>query len=232
MIRVAAWLVGVAAAIATAHGIYQVAVAARAGEWVAWTYPVMTDGLALVAYRSTRRLTGAGGRYAWCVVVLAALVSGVAQAAHLASGATTSSVPWWLAALIGGWPAIAAAVTAHLLYLLHRAEQPAHEREHTAGDATPGGVLDRPAVSLIKAPRTAPVRPPVPVCTDPVPDVLPDRTAPDEVLVADLRAEQVRRGKPLPVAEIRSRYGIGTDRARAVRTAAETSSPALNGATR
>ena len=72
----AVWLPGLAvalgAAVATAHGLYEVAVAAHVPPAIAWLYPLITDGLALVAYTATARLHGGGARYAWSVVVLAA----------------------------------------------------------------------------------------------------------------------------------------------------------------
>ena len=121
VIRAAIWLPGLAvalgAAVATAHGLYEVAHAARVPAGIAWLYPLITDGLALVAYAATARLRGSAARYAWSVVVLAAGLSGLAQAAFLASGSAVEAS----AALrfgVGAWPAIAAAIVAHLLYLL------------------------------------------------------------------------------------------------------------------
>lgn len=115
-------LVALGAAVATAHGLYEVAHAAGAPAPIAGLYPLITDGLALVAYATTARLSGPGRRYAWTVVVVAAGLSGLAQASYLAgslpaaSGATPA--PAVLRFGIGSWPAIAAAVVAHLLYLL------------------------------------------------------------------------------------------------------------------
>ena len=105
------------AAAATAHGLYEVALAAAVPSGIAWLYPLITDGLALVAYGATARLSGSGARYAWAVVVIAAGLSGLAQAAFLASGATLDASPA-LRFGIGAWPAVAAATAAHLLYLL------------------------------------------------------------------------------------------------------------------
>jgi hypothetical protein len=117
----AVWLPGLAvalgAAVATAHGLYQVAVAARVPPGIAWLYPLITDGLALVAYAATARLHRGGARYAWSVVVLAAGLSGLAQASYLAGGADLDTTPA-LRFGIGAWPAVAAAIVAHLLYLL------------------------------------------------------------------------------------------------------------------
>jgi hypothetical protein len=119
--RAVIWLPGLAvalgAAVATAHGLYEVAVAARVPGGIAWLYPLITDGLALVAYAATARLTGPAARYAWAVVVTAAGLSGLAQAAYLAGGPTVDVAPA-LRFGVGAWPAVAAAVVAHLLYLL------------------------------------------------------------------------------------------------------------------
>ena len=95
--RAMLWLPGLAvalaAAVATAHGLYEVAFAAAVPAGIAWLYPLITDGLALVAYGATSRLTASGARYAWAVVVTAAGLSGLAQAVYLASGATLNATP-------------------------------------------------------------------------------------------------------------------------------------------
>jgi hypothetical protein len=132
-------LVGVGAIAATAHGLYEVALAARVPPGIAWLYPLITDGLALVAYAATARLTGSARRYAWAVVLVAAGLSGLAQASLLASDPAPPPAPALPASAlpagtheqasafvasaplrfgVGAWPAIAAAVAAHLLYLL------------------------------------------------------------------------------------------------------------------
>lgn len=120
-LRQAIWLPGllvaVGAAVATAHGLYEVAAAAGVPSVIAWLYPLITDGLALVAYAATARLDGSARRYAWTVVVLAAGLSGLAQATYLAGGVGTVA-PAPLRFGVGAWPAAAAAVVAHLLYLL------------------------------------------------------------------------------------------------------------------
>lgn len=123
----AVWLAGGAvaagAAIATAHGLYEVAAASGVPPGLAWIYPLITDGLALVAYAATSRLSGRAARYAWTVVVLAAGLSGLAQAAYLAAGPSAGEAglggPSPLLRFgVGAWPAVAAAIVAHLLYLL------------------------------------------------------------------------------------------------------------------
>ena len=86
-----ALIVGAGAAAATAHGLYEVAVASRVPAGIAWLYPVITDGLALVAYAATRKLAGSAARYAWTVVVAAAALSGLAQAVLLATDPATAT---------------------------------------------------------------------------------------------------------------------------------------------
>jgi hypothetical protein len=109
-------VVALGAGVATAHGLYEVALAAGTPRGLAWLYPLITDGLALVAYATTTRLTESGRRYAWTVVVIAAGLSGLTQASYLAGGVASAPPPLRFA--IGAWPAVAAAVVAHLLFLL------------------------------------------------------------------------------------------------------------------
>ncbi|ASR33853.1 hypothetical protein BAY61_01340 [Prauserella marina] len=109
-------LVALGAGVATAHGLYEVAAAAAVPTVIAWLYPLITDGLALVAYVATARLTGSARRYAWAVVVLAAGLSGLAQASYLAGGVGDASP--LLRFGVGAWPAVAAAIVAHLLFLI------------------------------------------------------------------------------------------------------------------
>ena len=59
--------------------------------------------------------------------MVAAGLSGLAQAAFLASGATLDASPV-LRFGIGAWPAVAAAVAAHLLYLLASDRPPESDR--------------------------------------------------------------------------------------------------------
>ena len=132
--RRAVWTAGLAVAagagVATAHGLYQVAAAARVPTPIAWLYPLITDGLALVAYAATSRLHDGGRRYAAGIVVLAAGLSGLAQAIYLAGGIATSSVaPVGLRFGVGAWPAVAAALTAHLLHLIGTAAPAADRAE-------------------------------------------------------------------------------------------------------
>ena len=126
-------LVALGAAAATAHGLFEVAVASGVPGEIAWIYPLITDGLAIVAYVATSRLAPKGRRYAWSVVILAAGLSGLAQASFLAGGVTTppgatgATADGLLRFGVGAWPAIAAAIVAHLLFMLatdHRLDAP------------------------------------------------------------------------------------------------------------
>lgn len=113
---------------------------------MAWLYPLITDGLALVAYASTAQLTEHGRTYAWTVVVLAAGVSGLAQAVYLAGG--VESAPAELRFGVGAWPAVAAAIVAHLLFLLGAVRKRAAD---PVSDGATGAVV-QPAGSAVPSP--------------------------------------------------------------------------------
>jgi hypothetical protein len=154
--RVALWvpglLVAAGAIAATAHGLYEVAIAAQVPPAIAWLYPVITDGLGLVAYAAAARLRGSARRYSWAVVTVAAGLSGLAQAAYLAGDAAVAA-PAALRFGVGAWPAVAAAIVAHLLHLLATAPGPPHAPDVDASKAnTPS---DRPS----RSGRTPDVRP-------------------------------------------------------------------------
>ncbi|SHL54337.1 hypothetical protein SAMN05443637_1401 [Pseudonocardia thermophila] len=142
--QVALWLPGLLVAAgaiaATAHGLYEVAIAAQVPPAIAWLYPVITDGLALVAYAAAARMQGPARRYSWAVVTTAAGLSGLAQAAYLAGDATLTA-PAALHFGVGAWPAIAAAIVAHLLHLLATAPRPPQE---AAVDEPPTSVFNSP----------------------------------------------------------------------------------------
>ena len=134
-------IVATAAGIATAHGLYQVATAARVPTPIGWLYPLITDGLALVAYAATARLHHGGRRYAAGIVILAAGLSGLAQAVYLAGGLDhTGPAPVGLRFGVGAWPAVAAALTAHLLHLV------------ATGASTPAAAAIQPPWSQTRAP--------------------------------------------------------------------------------
>lgn len=164
------WLPGLAVALgagaATAHGLFEVSAAAGVPAGLAWLYPLITDGLALVAYVSTIQLAGGDRGYAWSVVVLAAGLSGLAQAAYLAGG--VGDVSPALRFGVGAWPAVAAAIVAHLLFLLARqstAERAEREPEPAGTDVVdPAGTdhsaaLEAPTLAVSGPVQPAEVRP-------------------------------------------------------------------------
>ncbi|PZS26560.1 MAG: hypothetical protein DLM61_18095 [Pseudonocardiales bacterium] len=167
------WLAGLAVAlgagVATAHGLYEVALAAGTPKVLAWLYPLITDGLALVAYATTARLADHGRRYAWTVVVAAAGLSGLTQASYLAGG--VAAAPPALRFAIGAWPAIAAAIVAHLLFLLGTTNQPPTKPDDTAGAPLP--------VAAASAESGPPVLPPLPQAVTSTSTALPQRTLRD-----------------------------------------------------
>lgn len=116
-------IVVLGAGVLTAHGLWEVAFTSRVPGTIAWIYPVITDGLALVAYVATHHLREAARAYAWTVVVISAGLSGLAQAVYLAGG--TENVSSGLAFGVGAWPAICAGLAAHLLFLLRQGRRKA-----------------------------------------------------------------------------------------------------------
>lgn len=108
-------LVAGCAAVATAHGLYSVATECGVRPRMAGLYVPITDGLAMVAYLATAKLHDGDRRYAWTVVVLAAGLSGLAQAVNLAG---LGAPDWRLRFGVGYWPALATALGLHLLWLV------------------------------------------------------------------------------------------------------------------
>jgi hypothetical protein len=148
-------VVALGAGVATAHGLYEVALAAGTPTALAWLYPLITDGLALVAYATTTRLAERGRRYAWTVVVIAAGLSGLTQASYLAGGVASAPPPLRFA--IGAWPAIAVAVVAHLLYLLGADHPPTtHHRPGLDENLSPVAAAPaQPAPHALSVPKAA-----------------------------------------------------------------------------
>jgi hypothetical protein len=147
-------VVAVGAVAATAHGGYEVAVASGVPSgFVSALYPIITDGLALVAYAATHRLSGPARRYAWSVVVVAAALSGLAQAVYLVTGPGLVA-PAGMRFGVGAWPAVAGAIAAHLVYLL--AAQPVAVTATAAvPEVSPVPEEPTPAPATSPPPKTA-----------------------------------------------------------------------------
>jgi hypothetical protein len=181
-------VVALGAGVATAHGLYEVALAAGTPKVLAWLYPLITDGLALVAYATTARLANRGRRYAATVVVIAAGLSGLTQASYLAGG--VASAPPGLRFAIGAWPAIAAAVVAHLLYLLG-ADHPPTTHPAAARPPVTAAASDRPP--HLPAEPTGPAGPPrIPSPVQPAP----------RQLVQALTSTPIERGSEHPASPV------------------------------
>ena len=180
-------LVALGAAAATAHGLFEVAAASGVPAGIAWIYPLITDGLAIVAYAATARLDVRGRRYAWSVVILAAGLSGVAQAVFLAGGIGTSGngAQPVLRFGVGAWPAIAAAIVAHLLFMLATDHRPNDTEDGTvdrrgAGHAATveSVTASTPAVEAARVQR--PAVQPLPVQSRPVQSAALNASVPPE----------------------------------------------------
>ncbi len=123
------------------------------GRAVLWLpgLAVAVGAAVATAHTATARLAGRAARYAWSVVVLAAGLSGLAQAAYLAGGPAVEVSPV-LRFGVGAWPALAAAVVAHLLYLLTTAPATTHATVQPAAvqsgpvQAAQGDPFTRPTV--------------------------------------------------------------------------------------
>lgn len=216
-VRAALWLPGllvaVGAAVATAHGLFEVARAAAAPPVIAGLYPLITDGLALVAYAATTRLTDSGRRYAWAVVVVAAGLSGLAQASYLAHGVAAATTP--LRFGVGAWPAIAAAVVAHLLFLIAHADRTTDQEPAAGAVSDPVDEFDESSVAespiepgSSETPQSAPADAGTAVAaaasvpderpTVQLPTVQPDAVQSDGVQAGPVQPDSVQPGGPAP----------------------------------
>jgi hypothetical protein len=151
VILAAGLCVGLAGAALTATGLYAVAVGSGVPAGLAWLYVAATDGLALVAYGTTSIVQRRADRlYAWLVVLVAAGLSGLAQATHLGQGAGADATvtAGWLRFGVGYWPAVSTAICAHLLWLVSRsgwADQPV-----VSASAEPEDRATEPATELAR----------------------------------------------------------------------------------
>jgi hypothetical protein len=140
----AVWAAGAAL---TAVGMYSVAVACGIPGNLAWLYPLIFDGLALVAYRATSHTKDGARRYAAFVVMLCTGLSATAQAAHLAAGdGLSAGADGHLKAGVGAAPAIAVALAAHLHWLTTKPATTQTDASTLPGGVTgPGGTAKIPS---------------------------------------------------------------------------------------
>ncbi|QRP46040.1 DUF2637 domain-containing protein [Amycolatopsis sp. FDAARGOS 1241] len=227
-------LVALGAAAATAHGLFEVAVASGVPGGIAWIYPLITDGLAIVAYAATSRLQERGRGYAWAVVILAAGLSGLAQASYLAGGVGTSAAPVGAEALpptsgllrfgVGAWPALAAAIVAHLLFMLateRRTDADAAVDEAAVPAAGAAVAVADPAAS--SAPLVEPDRVQRPAVQSPV--VQSGAVQPGALNASASTVPGGRTAEPSPGVQSEGEREAGESPAKPERPAAVASSP-------
>jgi hypothetical protein len=234
----ATWTAGLAVAagagVATAHGLYQVAAASGVPRPVAWLYPLITDGLALVAYAATARLHNTGRRYAATIVILAAGLSGLAQAVYLAGGITTHAVaPVGLRFGVGYWPAVAAAIAAHLSHLISTGDeqaetevedQPADRAAFALDPAMTGAASNRPSNPSngpVFNPTSNPPVQPRPTEVRTTPAVQPELPAEPYNPTGDLNTGSPANGHQRPAERARTLAQVHRDRTGALPTVTE-----------
>lgn len=119
------WLMNgicVLAAVATFYGGFTVTVACGISPYVAWIWPVISDGLAYKAFRSVEQIQGKLSKaYAWLVTTIFAAQSGIAQGVDGVAGHEHGVVlPWQIRAAVNGMPAAAALAAGTLHWLTKR----------------------------------------------------------------------------------------------------------------
>jgi hypothetical protein len=206
-----------AAAVAlSAHGLFTAAVnLGRIPEWLAWSYVLIVDLLAVSAYRTWRQAVESGRQH-WACVVAGLAAAGTVAMNTLASYPELAAA--WVGPAIAGFPPMAV-LTATALRM---AEQ--RLRSVTAG----GGGINEPEPILIPTeepdPVTAPVEEPAiepdpasepqpepePV-TKPEPLVTPDRpavtvTGPRLAAIPPVTADRADQVAADIVADIVSRH--------------------------
>lgn len=131
-----------AAAAMSAHGLYTAAVElGRIPPWLAWSYVLIVDLLAVSAYRTWRAAVEAGRRHWAGLVALGAAVGTVAM--NIVAG-HPQLAPGWAGPAIAGFPPVAALLAAALRMAEARVEaartapgvdESAHRSAHPAPEA-------------------------------------------------------------------------------------------------
>ena len=163
----------------------------------AWLWPMLVDGLIVVATVAVVALDGhTTAWYAWALLIAGALVSVAANATHAILAADTS-VPGLLAALVSAVPPLVEVATTHLLVVLMRFSRATGQREpgtdaealNPAQDAH--ALITRPPRAERESPPEPPTRP-----VDPAPAglalVVDEPSAQGEPAPRRLRAARLR----------------------------------------
>lgn len=114
----ACWAVGV---LLTYTGAHSFAVAAGYGDTRAWLFPLTLDVTALVAYLALLMLPKGDRWYPLVVVVVCAGASAAAQGYHqagMAPGTPDLVLAWPVRFAAGAWPAAAALLAGHLVWMI------------------------------------------------------------------------------------------------------------------
>jgi hypothetical protein len=222
-------VVGIAAAVLSFSALADLAYrcgmtgSARLLGWtlhLSWLLPLAVDVFAITATviwlrrRVSADALSYAQRAAWAAI--ASTVAGNAYHGYLVNEATAP--PWGAAVLVSAVPAVALGALVHLAVLVGRSDvdEPLDDRPTDRWARLHDDVLAEPWAQAIArwAEQQAPAA-----------RTVPGRDEPDEVLAADLRAEDAARRAeglgPLPRDGIVERYRVGKPRAGKLRTLVE-----------
>ena len=168
----------------------------------AWIWPLLVDGLIVVATVAVVALDGhRAAWYPWALLVLGALVSVAANAIHAVVAADTT-MPALLAALVAAVPPVVLLAATHLTVVLIRSTHPAHDTLAEPAEALPTGVglsadpwspSETPASPALLAPADVPSpKPPAASEKEPSADESPAPDEPDEPVDRRVRAARLR----------------------------------------
>ncbi|MGP5008846.1 DUF2637 domain-containing protein [Brachybacterium tyrofermentans] len=167
----------------------------------AWIWPLLVDGLIVVATVAVVALDGhRSAWYPWALLIAGALMSVTANAAH-ALVAATATVPGLLASTVAAVPPLVLLASTHLTVVLTRSTKTAAAEATDVEPQTPQpGSPALPAAALIPAPQPAPApkpasepepaEPPDPAPSEPAP--VPETESGGSVLGRRERAEALR----------------------------------------
>ncbi|GAA1749332.1 DUF2637 domain-containing protein [Nonomuraea bangladeshensis] len=199
-----------------------VAKAAHIAESLAWLMSVSVDGAMTVGTMAALvlKMLGKPTRYAWFVVLAGVLISVLCNALHAtqSQGGKVILDPWQAGA-VSAIPAVALALSLHLLIILIEAISDAVRGRSKTPDEPRTGEVDEPVRTLtteaVRVPSVEPVRAIEPTRTEPVrvADTTPVRTA--------------RTDAPAPVQPTRTAVPVTPEPARTeTRKATATPAPA------
>lgn len=170
----------------------------------AWIWPLLVDGLIVVATIAVVALDGhRTAWYPWSLLIAGALVSVTANAAHALIAAIVS-VPGLLAATVASVPPLVLLASTHLTVILIRSTKPTDSHEPPAGipemelshRLVPGGQSRALTAEPTAEPETAEDEP----APEPVPETRPESKLPEDHRSQD-KAVEDETPVTAPVAE-------------------------------